>query len=204
MLVLIDESGDPGFKLTKGSTPHFVLAMVIFRSNSDAESTSSKIRGAQKSLGIKPEFKFNKCACVVRDAFFEVVKDCDFGVRALVVDKSLVYSGTLRDETDRFYNYFVRLLMHHDSGSLTGARVKIDGSGSRQFKQELNAYLRKQLGAGKVKSIKFADSHKDHLVQLADMCAGAIARSYRPHDRGDHNRWRKMLKPRIEDIWNFR
>ena len=30
MLVLIDESGDPGFKLTKGSTQHFVAAMVIF------------------------------------------------------------------------------------------------------------------------------------------------------------------------------
>ena len=30
MLVFIDESGDPGFKIEKGSSPVFVTAMVIF------------------------------------------------------------------------------------------------------------------------------------------------------------------------------
>jgi hypothetical protein len=30
MLVFIDESGDPGFKLDGGSSPVFVAAMVIF------------------------------------------------------------------------------------------------------------------------------------------------------------------------------
>jgi hypothetical protein len=31
MLVFIAESGDPGFKLKKGSTPIFIIALVAFR-----------------------------------------------------------------------------------------------------------------------------------------------------------------------------
>jgi hypothetical protein len=31
MLVFIDESGDPGFKLKKGSSPIFVVTLVAFR-----------------------------------------------------------------------------------------------------------------------------------------------------------------------------
>jgi hypothetical protein len=41
------------------------------------------------------------------------------------------------------------------------------------------------------------------LVQLVDMCAGAIARSYRA-DRKNRDRWRQMLAPRINDVWDFK
>ena len=37
MLVFIDESGDPGFKVEKGSTPVFAVAMVIFANGHAAE-----------------------------------------------------------------------------------------------------------------------------------------------------------------------
>jgi hypothetical protein len=33
VLVFIDESGDPGFKLERGSSPVFVVAMVIFQTS---------------------------------------------------------------------------------------------------------------------------------------------------------------------------
>ena len=33
MLVFIDDSGDPGFKLDRGSTPVFVIACVILMMN---------------------------------------------------------------------------------------------------------------------------------------------------------------------------
>jgi hypothetical protein len=35
------------------------------------------------------------------------------------------------------------------------------------------------------------------------MCAGAVARSYRK-DRDDAQRWRGILAPKIEDVWEFR
>ena len=56
---------------------------------------------------------------------------------------------------------------------------------------------------GRVKSIRFRNSESDRLVQLADMCAGAIARSFKAN-RDDRFRWRKMLGRKIEDVWEFR
>lgn len=204
MLVLIDESGDAGFKVSKGSTPFFVVAMVIFRDTKQAERASQGIGELRESLRIRPEFKFNKCASQVRDAFFESVRRYDFGVRALVVQKERIYSQNLRQDKERFYNYFVQMLLKHDNAALQGARVKIDGSGDREFKRELERYLRQQMAAGKLESVKFAESHRDNLIQLADMVAGAIARSYRDGDRKDADRWRKMLAGKIEDVWEFR
>ena len=203
MLVLIDESGDAGFKITRGSTPFFVVVMVIFRDLEEAERTSKAIAEARDRLRVKPEFKFNKCSNIVRDGFFGAVRPFTFQVRALVVEKGKVYSDHLRENKERFYNYFVKMLLSHDYETLKGARVKIDGSGDREFKRELERYLRRQLEAGKIHSVKFADSHRDNLVQLADMAAGAIARSYRQDDRKQATRWRKMLTGKIEDIWEF-
>jgi len=46
---------------------------------------------------------------------------------------------------------------------------------------------------------------RDNLIQLADMAAGAIARSYRLESRHNPRRWRQMLADadKIEDVWNF-
>jgi len=110
----------------------------------------------------------------------------------------------LRDSKERFYNFFVKLLLKHDDDMLSGARVKIDGSGDREFKRELASYLRKQLSAGKIKSVKFTESHRDNLIQLADMTTGAIARSYRKDERKLAGRWRQMLAAKIQDVWEFR
>lgn len=204
MLVLIDESGDPGFKLARGSSPFFVVAMVLFRDFGEAERASRAVGDARESLGVRPEFKFSQSRDPVRDAFFEAVLPFDFRVRALVVDKSRIYSQNLREDTERFYRYFVQLLMRHDHGTLTDAHVRIDGSGNRAFRRELGRYLRRQIGPGSVKKMRFIDSRKDNLVQLADMAVGAIARSYYPNDRTRHDRWLRILRPKIEDIWDFR
>lgn len=203
MLVVIDESGCSGFKLEKGSTPIFVVAMVVFEQFSDAEATSSAIAKLREQRHVKPEFKFSKSCSNVRDAFFDTISIFNFRVRSLVVKKSAIYSSRLRTDSDCFYNYFVRSLMSHDAGRLRNARIKIDGSGDKEFRLALNTYLKKQLGSGKVHSIRFAESHRDNLVQLADMCAGAIARSYKGETRDNNDRWLTKLRPRVDDIWEF-
>lgn len=206
MLVLIDESGDPGFKLVRGSSSHFVMAMVVFDDFAEAERTGAAIAELRARLRLKAEFKFSKCHDDIKDAFFECVRGHRFTVRAVVVDKSAIYSESLRERKELFYNYFVKLLLCHDDGVLTDARVKIDGSGDRRFKKELNAYLRRQLQAGQLHSIRFAESHRDNLIQLADMVSGAIFRSYRQEDRKHAARWRQMLRRagRLGDVWDFR
>ena len=201
MLVLIDESGCPGFKLSKGSSPFFVVGMVVFDDLKEAENTSATIAQARIDLRVKPEFKFSKCHDDARDGFFAAIAPHGFRIRALVVDKAKIYSKFLRTSTDDFYRYFVQMMMRHDGGALTGASVKIDGSGSREFKRSLGAYLRREIGPGKIAKLKFVDSRGDNLVQLADMAMGAIARSY--NGRANANRWRNMLAGKIENVWEF-
>lgn len=202
MLVFIDESGDAGFKVTQGSTPVFATAMVIFEDRSAAQRAENLIKNALRDLRAFPEFKFNKSSDEIRDGFFTAVRSCDFRVRALVVKKADIYSDRLRSEKDEFYRYIVKSMVKHDGGMLQGAKVIIDGSGERSFRRDLEKHIKRHAGPS-VKSVKFAASHTDPLVQLADMVVGAIARSYRT-DRGNADRWRKMLKSKIDDIWEFK
>jgi hypothetical protein len=203
MLVFIDESGDPGFKLSKGSSATFTAALAAFRDPDQARAAHAAIEATAVRLRIRPEFKFSKCRPEVRDAFFETVRPFTFCVRAIVVQKKLIYSTHLRSRKEAFYSFFVKSMLKFDDGLLKTARIVIDGSGDRDFKREMGAYFRHQLGKGKVESIKFNDSVSDRLVQLADMCAGAIARSYK-RERPDKDRWRDMLAAKIEKIWEFR
>lgn len=202
MLVIIDESGDPGFKLNKGSTAVFTAALVAFRDVEQARAAQVAIEATATRLHVQPEFKFSKCRPEVRDAFFQAVFPFEFSVRAIVVQKARIYSTHLKSEKDAFYSFFVKSMLKFDEGLLEAARVIIDGSGDRDFKREMGAYFRRHLGKGKVKSIQFSNSAADRLVQLADMCAGAIARSYK-NERSDRNRWRDMLGQKIEHVWEF-
>jgi hypothetical protein len=44
-------------------------------------------------------------------------------------------------DKDRFYEYFVKAMMSHDNGVLRNTRVVIDGSGDKEFRQNLNTSL---------------------------------------------------------------
>ncbi len=202
MLVLIDESGCSGFKFGRGSSSHFVVGMVIFNDFAEAEKTSAAIEEAKRTLRVKPEFRFSNCSDKVRDGFFRSVVPHNFRVRAIVIDKARIHSNYLRSTPDSFYNFFVQLLMKHDSGTLNGASVKIDGSGDREFKRALQVYLRQQIGPGKITKFRFADSKQDNLIQLADMVTGAIARSYTNKANARH--WRQMIAGKIDDVWEFK
>jgi hypothetical protein len=96
MLVFIDESGDAGFKLERGSTGVFVVALCAF--------TSSAIAGVAARLRIAGEFKFNKTRHELRDAFFRAVLPTQFLVRAIVVEKRKIHSPYLRAEKEKFYS----------------------------------------------------------------------------------------------------
>ena len=202
MLVFIDESGDAGFKVEKGSSPVFVAAMVIFADGTAAAATQDAMAKSEARAMHKGEFKFSKTRADIRDKFFAAVAGCPFTVRAIVVRKELIYSANLKSDKETFYEFFVKQMIRHDNERLENARVVIDGSGDREFRKNLGAALRKRGRQGAVKTCKFSDSANDPLIQLADMCVGAIARSFR-EERKDRGRWRQMLKPRIDNVWVF-
>lgn len=204
MLIFIDESGDAGFKLVRGSSQHFIISMVIFRDAQDARATSAKITALATRLNIKPEFKFTKSCNDYRDAFFNEISNCKFTTRSVVVDKQKIYSNHLKENKESFYNFFIKTMLKYDNGILKDAKIIIDGSGDKSFKLEFKAYIRRCIPTACVKKLSLKDSCTDPLIQLADMVAGAIARSYKT-EKLDCSRWREILyrNNQIDNIWEF-
>lgn len=208
MIVFIDESGDAGFQVEKGSSPNFIVVMVIFADELDAEEASLKIRKLRKKMGKSEnfEFKFNKLNKEFRTDFLNEVKNMNFLVRAIVFQKKHIYSLNLRSSKEKFYNYAVKCLLQHNQSRISHAKIRIDASSDKKFKQELGIYLRKELNNNNLKimkNLKFKDSAKDVLIQLADMIAGSIGRSYQV-DKVDSQEYIRLIKKRIDDIWEFK
>ncbi len=181
--------------------------MVIFDDLLDAEETALKIKRLRQELNksAKFEFKFNKSSSKYRTTFLEEIGSCKFRVRAVVFRKELIYSLNLRGSKEKFYNFAVKSVLEHNNDTIRNAKIRIDASSDKNFKQNLKVYLRQQLNLGSkkiTKDIKFRDSTKDNLIQLADMVAGSINRYYQI-DKNDRNVYLKIITDRVEDIWEF-
>lgn len=127
--MFIDESGDPGFKLTRGSSPAFVVALVAFSNIGESLRVRDAMNAVAAKHGVRTEFKFSKSRPAIKDALFEAVASYDFCVRAIVVRKERIYSAHLRSDREGFYSFFVKTMLKFDNGLLKGAKVIIDGSG---------------------------------------------------------------------------
>ncbi len=210
MLIFIDDSGDPGFKVSKGSSKVFVIALVIFDDDLDAEETALKIKKLRRQLGFHDrfEFKFNKCSKEYRCKFLSTVADSKFRVRAIVVEKSRIYGQMLRHNREYFYNYAIKAVLKNHAGTIKNAKIRLDGHGNRDMRRAFSSYLRRELNPLSSKdenifvNLRFHDSKKDVLIQLADMVAGSIRRSY-DKDKNDAALYRGIIKKRLEDVWDF-
>ena len=196
MLVFIDESGDAGFKLQTGSSDSFVMALVIFDDDLDAEKTSLAIKELRRKLKLRDkfEFKFNKTNRKFRHAFFNAVRSFKFRVRAIIVKKELIHSQRLRSNREDFYNYVIMQVLKQSGGSIKNAK-----------RNQLRVYLSRSLDNKHrkiFKDLKFVDSRQNTLIQLADMVAGSIFSDFSKKDSD----YLTMLKRsrRVEDIWLFK
>ena len=68
-----------------------------------------------------------------------------------------------------------------------------------KFKAEKTALAIKKI----MENLRFRDSKKDVLIQLADMVAGSLRRDFE-HNTNDWNVYRKIIKNKEEDIWEFK
>lgn len=207
MIVFIDDSGDPGFKLSKGSSKYFIICCVIFTDNLEAEKTSLSIKELRRKLKISDfyEFKFNKTNNKFRKAFFETVKSFKFKVRAIAVDKKKIYSQRLKNHKEEFYNYIIMQVIKHGQGKIKKAKLKFDKRGEVGIRNQLRVYLSHRLDNKNQHifcDLKFVDSRQNTLIQLADMLAGSIYAYYLNKDKSFLNLLK--ISGRIEDIWEFK
>ena len=206
MLVFIDDSGDPGFRIEKGSSKVFVIAMIIFKDELEAEKTSVSIKELRRKLKISDyfEFKFNKANKKFRNAFIEDVRKFGFTIRAIVVKKDAIRSLRLRSYKEDFYNYIIMQVLKQSS-SVKNSKLRFDKRGEKTLRNSLRVYLSRELDNKNKKvfrNLKFVDSKQNTLIQLADMVAGSIYSFYTEKDKIYLEKFKNSK--RIEDIWEFK
>ena len=211
MLVFIDDSGDSGFKLTQGSTRHFVIACCVFNSPESAKRVANDIRNFKLNIGWthNSELKFSQTKKDINLSFIHQFCSKDFFVRAILVDKTLIRSDFLINNHDHFYNYAISKVLSRSNGTITNAKIKIDGKGGREYKKAMGTYLRIQANSGDaavINDVKFVDSKVDQLIQLADMVAGCVRRSF-DESRSDSESFKRTIAPmwrkEKSDLWLF-
>src|SRR3989338_2367553 len=207
MLVFIDDSGDPGFKLDRGSTPVFVIACVIFDDELEAEKTAVSIKELRRKIK-KPdnfEFKFNKSNRELRLKFLKHIASFKLRVRAIVFEKKKIRSSELKTSKQSFYNYAIKMVLKHNFGTIKNAKLRLDGHGDRLYKREVIKYLRNELNNPNEKifqKLQFVDSRSNVLIQLADMVAGSIHRVHQVN-KNDAKVYYSLIKKREDNLWNF-
>lgn len=208
MIVFIDDSGDAGFKIEKGSSKAFVICCIIFDDQLEAEKTAIRIKELRRELkkADQFEFKFNKCSKAYRVKFLEAVKPFNFRIRAIVMPKNVIHSEELKTSKQSFYNYTIKTILKHSSGKIKKAKIRLDGHGDKIFRKELLSYLRRCLDTidkGMIKNLRFRDSSRDVLIQLADLVAGSINRTLQT-EKTDHDLYWDIIKNKNEDLWIFK
>jgi hypothetical protein len=130
---------------------------------------------------------------------------CSFKYRAIVFPKNAIYGKQLLSNKESFYNYAVKTVLKHHGGRLKDAKLRVDGHGNRELRLSLKTYLRRELnrpGQRVFQDLRFRDSRKDVLIQLADMVAGSVRRFY-DADKDDHEIYRGIILRRKDDEWVF-
>jgi hypothetical protein len=198
-LVFIDDSGDPGFKVSSSS--HFIIAAVIVLDEETVSAISAAIDEFRKSLKWDEldEFKFSKTNKHTIVKLLEIVAGYKFKIYATVIDKSKMSGLSEIIDKDSLYNATIKDTLVKIRLS-NGPRITIDGKAGKKYIQNTRTYLRKNLKENGVEKcqINFVDSRKNNLIQLADIVAGSIARSYQKTN--DAKKYIGLLENKIKKI----
>lgn len=197
-LVFIDDSGDPGFK--KGaSSSNFILAAALFMDPDTAKLANDTIIEYRRSLGWRDDYEF-KFAKIRKDIIIELLRTVaryDFQIYAVYINKA-DYPNLFKFclDKEKFYNWATKELLA--MMPLEDAKIKIDGKYGKQYKLHVKAYIRKELNTEfcKITDFSVQDSKKDNLIQLADLIAGSINRSFQV-DKTDFKNYVRVLKQKI-------
>ena len=198
--VYIDDSGDPG--LMKSSTSHFIVAAVLVVERENLNNLIVALDGFRAGLGWNElhELKFNSTKKSIIKNLLRFVQRFDFEAYAAVIDKTKMIAKPKLASGESLYHFTIKeLLLRLD---LSDAVVFIDGVAHKRQAERIRTYLRRELkGHGVSKyEIKFVDSRKNALIQLADIVAGSIARSY-DKEKHDHNDYFNLLKSKVKEIY---
>lgn len=199
MLVFIDECGDSGLKIGKGSSRYFIIALVVFDDNEEALACDTRIELLKRELGWSQdsEFHFHRNSKRIREIFLREVSRYNFFYYGVVINKDprKLYGEGFKNKSS-FYKYACGLVFQNAKETLEDSIVVVDSSGSLEFKKRLSKYLKNKFNGNKrvIKKVKMQRSESNNLIQLADYVAGTINRSINGRSGGE--KLRKMISHR--------
>ncbi len=206
MLVFIDESGDPGLKVSQGASAYFTVSLIVFEDADEAVACDQRIELLRREIGWKPgsEFHFHRNSDKIRDAFLKAVQPYSFFYYGIVINKAKLYGEGFKNK-ESFYKYACRLVFENAKEKLHDATVILDQSGSEDFRNQLRTYLKKHMNYQKnklINKVKMQDSARNNLLQLADYVASIINRSVQ-QQKNKADGFRKIIAHReiFVQVW---
>jgi len=157
MLIFIDESGDTGRKINRGSSRYFLVSIVLFSENEEAESCDRRISRLRIELRKSDnfEFHFTNNSHKVRLNFLKATKSYRFIYFSVVIDKNpRKLQGPEFRTKESFYKYVCQMVMTNALPYFDTATVVIDQCGSKSFRKNLARHLRSKIEKNQGKIIK--------------------------------------------------
>lgn len=186
--VVIDESGDLGF--TKDSSEIFLIAYVI---TNEPDRLRIEIKRLLKRINSKrnksklSEFKFSKDSDKIKERFFRHIKDLDFDIGYVAVDKEYVKRDKPLDPLelyrDLLIDYVRKNVLVYNPCKIILILDKLYNKGMIDIFDNSLLY-----------TIIHEDSKKEKVIQLADYIAGAAFSKIIHKD----DRYYNMIKERIK------
>lgn len=203
MLITVDDSGDPGLKPGAGSSKHFVIAAVCFENEADAERMRRRINKLKDELGWvrMREFKFRKDRPETKRVFFSAIRNLNFRVSIVILEKSKIADRDFRKNPSKLYNATILKAVKSLSCELDDLYVHIDGEAGKGYRHRVKTYFRQSLPRGVLSDVDYRDSKDDVLVQLADMVVGVARHSV--SDKPDAGAYLNLIKKHIDSISTY-
>lgn len=203
MLVFIDEAGDTGRKIEKGSSRFFVISLALFEDRDEALACDQRINLLRRELKLPEnfEFHFSQNSERIRSEFLKSIQPYNFIYFCIIIDKNpekLWGPGFATKES--FYKYACQMLFANAKQHLDNAIVILDKSGNPDFRNKLAKYLRTKFNWGNkklIKEIKQQKSHSNNLLQLTDYISGINSRKIQ--NKKDWQNYYKYISSK--EIW---
>lgn len=179
-----DEAGDVGLNFEKGASRYFVPAFIATQEPDHLRDTLVRLRQTL-DLSATHEFKFYRMTSAgIRNEVFSSLGHADFEAYALIVDKTRLPKLFETTEGLEIYTHFITELLAIIPTELQkDATLILDEFGSTpDLRTELRRTMIRRHMPRLFKRVIVRSSHREPLIQIADLVAGAIMRRATRHD----------------------
>ncbi|MFH0925909.1 MAG: DUF3800 domain-containing protein [bacterium] len=202
----LDESGDLGFDFVNKKPSKFFTICVLATSNRESfigignsvKKTIKRKVNINSKKNFCYEFKGSNTNIEVKRYFWELVKDYEFKIYTITLNKRRVYER-LTKHKERIYNFIAREVMDRIPLEKADTRIQlvVDKSKAKPEIKEFNRYIFSQLEGRLDPKISLYIDHlsskQDPVLQATDVFAWGIFRKYEKKDK----KWFDYYKEKI-------